>query len=159
MNRRSTQMRGWVNFPIFNPDYENSNEGGMFVRLMVFDNPKEKKQFPLCTGNYIFEEFQEVLVGDDKHPMPKDEDFIINGVFDVDTHHEAMEEWRDWYKQQNCLASILIGTTGWSGWHTKKKEYFTCDCSYLTVEALRFYPIFYQLYPNCEIHLLTFLDT
>lgn len=34
--RRSDHIEGVVNFPVHSKKYRNSNEGGMFVRLVVF---------------------------------------------------------------------------------------------------------------------------
>jgi len=51
MDRRSNNQRGFVNFPVNDPRYVNSNEGGMFVRLVV--RPRETDDpFMLCCGGY-----------------------------------------------------------------------------------------------------------
>jgi hypothetical protein len=57
------------------------------------------------------------------------------------------------------LAVIILGSTDWSGWNESKGRYWTCKFDDLTEEGKALYKQIEALYPRCELHLLTFLDT
>ena len=166
MNRRSTKTKGFVNFPIEDPRYKNSHEGGMFVKIVVVDTEKKSKQFPVCCGNVVWDNHQEVLVGDDQRPKPKwgnRDELTHDDISKYDHEHEKWVSYHvpDWMTGYSIpyLASILIGTTGWSGWDESKGEYFTCAKDHLSADGLELHNLMQRLYPNATIHLLTFLDT
>lgn len=72
MNRRSTSTRGYVKFPIEDPCWKNSQEGGMFVQLVVVD-PNENvggntsKDWMECCGGLFHLTASETFIGDDYH--------------------------------------------------------------------------------------------
>jgi len=57
------------------------------------------------------------------------------------------------------LAALVLGTTGWSGWHEADGRYWECRFDDLSAEGKALYRQIEALYPGCELHLLTFLDT
>lgn len=50
MKRHSSKVRGFVKFPVDDPEYQNSGEGGMLVRLAVLE--KGRYGWPLCCGGF-----------------------------------------------------------------------------------------------------------
>lgn len=77
--RRTTQQRGWVNFPT---DRENSNEGGMYVQLVVvpkrrptdpgiFDPCITRDEWMLCCGSLPQVMLSECLMHDSVHETPE----------------------------------------------------------------------------------------
>jgi hypothetical protein len=160
MQRRTTKMSGCVNFPVHLP---NSKEGGMFVKLVVCDNREGDSRFEQCCGAYVCDTFAESLVGDDRCPLPAHGPF--ESMEDIDNDSKRFEKWRarhypnleikgvlDRYQSRDYLAAIVMGSTGWSGdW--------TCTLADLTEAGKDLYSKIAALYPGCDLHLLTFLDT
>lgn len=76
MKRGQKEQRGFVHFPIDNPRYSNTGEGGMFVRLVVI--PVEEDRFPdnpdkywmLCCGGTQSIQRDECFIGDDQYRSP-----------------------------------------------------------------------------------------
>ena len=56
-NRRSNEQRGFVNFPT--DKYESTHEGGMFVRLVVYE--KKDENWMICSGGHQCFYFDEIL--------------------------------------------------------------------------------------------------
>ena len=178
MNRRSTEKNGWVNFPVDHPDWKNTKEGGMFVKLVVCDDRDFDDQFGVCCGVNVWDRVTEQLIADDRRAQPKDclglEHYASEAEF-VQAFEEEVRKKREWeeyhfpyineknssdlsYTSRPYLASIVMGSTGWSGyrdgvglWH--------CTYDDLTVEGRALYDSIAKLYPGCNLHLLTFLDT
>lgn len=50
MRRRTSAVSGWVNFPIEDPAWKCSKEGGMVVKLVVCDTREFDDQFGVCCG-------------------------------------------------------------------------------------------------------------
>lgn len=173
MNRRSTEKNGWVNFPVDHPDWKNTKEGGMFVKLVVCDDRDFDDRFGICCGVNVFDQVTEQLIADDQRPMPEYalglEHYASEEEF-VQAFEEEVTKKREWeqyhfpfiheslYTSRPYLASIILGSTGWSGycdgvglWH--------CTYSDLTEEGKTLYDSIQKLYDGCTLHLLTFLDT
>ena len=72
MNRRSTEKNGWVNFPVNDPSWQNTREGGMFVKLVVCDDREFDDKFGVCCGVNVFDRVTEQLIADDRRPRPED---------------------------------------------------------------------------------------
>ena len=84
--RRSKEVRGFVNFPVDDPAYTNTGEGGMFVRLVVApidvpERPEDEElgdymeraravDWMVCCGGHQFVLYDESFIGDDVHPEP-----------------------------------------------------------------------------------------
>lgn len=62
------------------------------------------------------------------------------------------------YDSVPLLCSMTIGTTGWSG-SNEEKGYWHCTYEDLTEEGKKLYDLIQKLYSNCEVYLLTWLDT
>lgn len=178
MNRRSTDMNGWVNFPVNDPNWQNTKEGGMFVKLVVCDDREFDERFGVCCGVNVWDQVTEQLIADDRRPMLEDcgglEQYTSEEEF-IQAHEEGVRKIREWeqyhfpyinekhptdrsYTSRAYLASIIMGSTGWSGyrdgvglWH--------CTYNDLTEEGKTLYNSLQTLYSGCVLHLLTFLDT
>lgn len=82
----------------------------------------------------------------------------------MDTHypHSQRTEDTDPYERlisTRYLASIVIGSTGWSGFDEEKYMYFCAQYEHLNSQGQLLYQMMEQLYPNAQVRLLTFLDT
>lgn len=176
MNRRSNKVSGFVNFPIDNPEYKSSGEGGMFVRLVVVG--KEGKEWMQCCGGYCDVTYDESFIRDDKRERPEPpnvENYKIQEKFlaTLDKEQKDLQEYDefhfpDMYKQNNdflkynsipYLCAMTIGSTGWSGWNDKKREYWHCTIDDLSEQGKQLYDLVQKLYPNCDLYLQTWLDT
>lgn len=179
-SRRSTHKNGWVNFPVDNPDWQNTKEGGMFVKLVVCDNRKYNDKFGICCGVNVFDQVTEQLIADDRRPQPKDcdglEQYTSEAEF-VRAFEEEQRKKREWEEyhfpfinekhpsdrsstSRPYLASIILGSTGWSGFsYSDGVGLWHCTYSDLTSEGKDLYDSLKSLYPGCTLHLLTFLDT
>jgi hypothetical protein len=163
MKRRTNATSGWVNFPVNDPAWTSTNEGGMVVKLVVFGDEEFYDKFVMCCGAQVYDISNEVLVGDDKPSNAKnscsyDEDdaWISNHfphIFDGFIESSSIEK----YTSRDYLAAIVFGTTGWSG--AKDGEYWKCTFNDLTEQGKVLYKQIEALYPGAEIHLLTYLDT
>ena len=67
MQRRSSETNGWVNFPVNDPAYKNSSEGGLFVRLVVH----QQNDWMVCCGGSNYVIFDETLIGFLQPPVGK----------------------------------------------------------------------------------------
>src|SRR3990167_9587314 len=171
MNRRSVDIQGYVKFPL---DLPNSNEGGMFVRLVVVE--EKHRTWMVCCGGDQQILMDECLCGDDVHPDP-----ITSELSDVPSQEQIeawLEEshkkpawdfhfphyrdedaartiicWREKYLSTPYLAVLTLGSTGWSG---------TWKCTYddLTDKGKALYDQVKALYGDqCQLYLQTWLDT
>jgi hypothetical protein len=166
MKRRTNAVSGWVNFPVNDPSWTNTYEGGMVVKLVVYGDEQFYDKFAMCCGAQVYDISNEVLVGDDNRSTvktacpnnPEDEDngWILNHyphLFADDIESSTIEK----YTSRDYLAAIVLGTTGWSG--AKEGEYWKCTFDDLTDQGKALYKQIEALYRGAEIHLLTYLDT
>lgn len=149
MNRRSTQTKGFVKFPINN--LPNQMEGGTFVRLVVIPDDKD---LPVCCGGFCNILKDEVLLGDDSEDAFDVEKFIKIGdekfplVHRYDQRHFPEKE-----TSVNYLAAILLGSTGWNN------SDWICTYQDLTDMGKLLYADIQKLYPHSKLYLQTWLDT
>ncbi len=172
MQRRSIAQSGWVAFPVSDPAWKNSGEGGMLVKLVVCDNREFDAQFGECCGVSVTDVLQESFVGDDQRPKPVSRDGC-DSLEDLQAEQVARAAWQAYhfphandsgggveqFLSRSYLASLVLGSTGWSGWHEGEERYWECRFDDLTVEGKALYEQLKALYPGCDVHLLTFLDT
>lgn len=162
----------------------NSLEGGMFVKMVVCEKlGEEDHPFIKCCGATVVDIYNECLIGDDKREkpvqleMPSASEFDGNDLEWIEKEDKKRKEWESYHfpylhqddtslfiklsKQMSrpYLAAIVLGTTGWSGWSDEKQSYWECSFDDLSDEGKDLYRKFESLYPQSEIHLLTFLDT
>lgn len=170
MNRRSKEVQGFVKFPVDDPAYKNTMEGGMYVRLVVgtISNKLDTYKHVVCAGgdNVIIKDG--VLLSTDTHRRRNYADLerdmesrqrweqrtfpnLFDNVFDTDTLRR--------YQSIPYLAIVTIGSTGWSGWHIKKEAYWSCTYNDLSDAGQGLYQSLASLYPNCLLTLQTWLDT
>lgn len=167
MNRRELVTSGYVNFPLCSNRWKNTQEGGMFVQLVVLPNGNWAH---CCGANSVGVVYTECLQGDDKQPnsdmfiQPREnaggrriQTFPMEDELFPLMREENVAD-RD-YHSSPMYAAITLGTTGWSGWDKAKGEYWRCTRNDLTEEGKRLYALVGQLYPDCDIRILTWLDT
>lgn len=172
MMRRTTAVSGWVAFPVSDPAWQNSHEGGMVVKLVVCDE-RDEGRFEMCCGATVYDLLSEELVGDDQRPRPARVE-SYETLEDVRSEEAAYRAWRAYhfprefdetvegaerYMSRDYLAAMVLGTTGWSGWSETTGAPWTCRFEDLTEEGKGLYRQMQQLYPGCSIRLLTYLDT
>jgi len=173
--RRSNQVRGWVNFPVNDSDYKNTGEGGMFVRLVVAElKPQTAKEeaWSVCCGGDNFCYYDEQFLGDDVNPDLSEEDLGKLEESPAELLHFPRFPGRhanydpekqfllDPYTSLPYLCIMTVGSTGWSGWHQGRQEYFRCRFENLTDEGKNLYQMIEKLYENKgQIYLQTWLDT
>lgn len=173
MQRRSTAITGWVNFPVNDPQWANSMEGGMVVKLVVCDNRDFDDQFGVCCGASVSDLLSECFVGDDRRPKPEPLP-SYDSIEAVRAEQQAFADWEQYqyprlhdeavegverYLSRDYLATLVLGTTGWSGWNPQTEKGWVCQFSDLNPEGQALYRQMEALYPGCDVHLLTFLDT
>lgn len=167
MARRTNNIHGMVNFPVHTP---STQEGGMYVRLWAVP----RKGGGLCAGTEAAELLDSVFVGADtikeqqsinrarmeqEWLVPIDSVERVNELdklekeLDAQTtgsfFHETPERTR-W--SLPLSASVILGSTGWSG-------DFICTYEDLNDAGKQLYDFFKDNYSHCDLHLLTFLDT
>lgn len=158
---------GFVNFPV--QRFENTGEGGVFVRLVVIDSEGERsftKKWPPCCGGYQEFTLDETFLGDDQTDRiyPSDDNNVTWEDWDLKhktcvaryfPNYNSNEPFRpiDRYGSISFLCVMTIGATGWSSGE------WVCTRNDLTSEGNALIESLEKLYPNCEIRLLTFLDT
>jgi hypothetical protein len=172
MNRRSKEVRGYVNFPVDDPSWEYTGEGGMFVRLIVLEG---NDYWRVCPGglSYIFYDESLIVPKHELQPMHDDateEDWLRRMAshnayekkffpnLDMDRDNVGSEDTYLQYLSEPVLASVLLGSTGWSGFH-EEKGYWTCTYDDLTDEGKALYDSLQTLYKGHELVLHTWLDT
>lgn len=70
MQRRSNATFGYVNFPIDQPPYKNTKEGGLIVKMVVLPydpiitNDPQEQPWDICCGVGVHDLLQESLVAD-----------------------------------------------------------------------------------------------
>jgi hypothetical protein len=173
MNRRSKDRNGWVNFPVDDPKWSSTNEGGMFVKLVVCDDREFDEQFGICCGVHVHDLLSEQLINDDQRPWREcpvidlDEPDAIQKMNEAVQNHKLWEEYHyphvndpdnPEYHSRPYLCSIALGSSGWSGYNNHVKMWH-CTYADLTEDGKSLYNTIQQLYPGCKLHLLTFLDT
>jgi hypothetical protein len=141
---RNSKTKGYVNFPIDDPQYRDTGEGGMFVKLVVYDD----KNLGACFGAHIIDVLNEVFVSDDCGGVESDHYPFIDAI-----------ESTSRYLSRPYLASLLLGSTNWSGWDDAKEAYWICRYEDLNPGGKELYCMMKELYPESEVRLVTFLDT
>lgn len=162
--RNPNATMGFVNFPT--TTNENSCEGGCFVRLVVIDTRSidnyHERIIPCCGGYQSFV-YDEMFVGDDTinncddHEQSKTAErrHFPNLSYRSDALHSAdSPHGVERYLSANYLCVITVGATGWS-----PSSPWVCTVDDLTENGIKLYKSIQALYPNCELRLLTFLDT
>ena len=172
-------MFGAVAFPVDNPTWRNSGEGGMFVKLVVVDDRDyDDSDWTICCGVSVSDLKSEELVGDDQLDPPalrfEEGEAPEEALQALDEHDRAARAWEERhfpslndeaakghgrYLSRNYLAAVTLGNTGWSGFSDALERYWHCTHDDLTSEGKALYASFQKLYPGCTLHLLTFLDT
>ncbi len=154
--RRTKEVQGCINFPIDDPKYRCTGEGGMFVRLVVL--AEEDGSDVVCSGgdhNFLYDES---FLGDDSgRPDREAIDECFPCINDAGIPYD--EIYRK-YASIPCLVTMVIGSTGWSGWTEEDGgHYFRATRDYLTPLGWNLYEAVQDAYPGKKIRLQTWLDT
>lgn len=151
----ASAVMGMVKFPT---DQENTGEGGMFVRLIVLPPPRKKNSpsYLPCCGGYSSFQLDEIFVGDDTLPSRGKGGKPLSWSLEHARRLTALE--RKYFSPSQevsvaCLAVITLGATGWSNGR------WSATFGDLTTEGTELVLMMQRLYPECELRLLTFLDT
>lgn len=170
-NRRSNEQRGFVNFPT--DKYESTHEGGMFVRLVVYE--KKDENWMICSGGHQCFYFDEILF----FSTLDEEEYVFNVENCNDTKaleeelkkekasrdknverhfpdlkNKSYDDYNEEYLSRDYLAVMTIGSTGWSNTE------FKCEYDDLTDGGKKLYDGLVALYGDkCVIELQTWLDT
>lgn len=164
-----------MNFPFASLDFPKSGNGGLCVKLVVIDAIDDAgNTLAMCCGASVFDFRQEPLVGDDQRPVPAD---VIPEVFPLEDAQHFMEEderlQTEWIRfhyprygtedpesewSRHYRASVILGTTGWTGYSPEKGNWFA-TLEDLTDDGKALYRLMEKLNPGCPVHILTFLDT
>lgn len=169
MNRRSSEVRGWVKFPTSSEEFVNSKEGGMFVRLVVIPNSWDVLS---CAGGYCHVLYDESYIRDDSRVRHEGE--IPETMEGWDAYQKADTEYQkfhfpnldgdlgkyiDQYLSTAYLATMVLGSTGWSGF-SQTRGYWYCTYEDLTDEGKALYDKIQSLYEGTGVlYLQTWLDT
>lgn len=173
MQRRSTAVSGWVNFPVADPEWVNSGEGGTVVKLVVCDNRDPAERFGLCFGAGVIDHLTETYVGDDRAPPPSSNEnlsaldalvaeqsaFNAARAYHYPAYSTEPKEEGILYFSREYLAVLVLGTTGWTGIRESNSEAWVCGLGDLSEEGKALYAKLKALYEGCELHLVTFIDT
>ena len=132
-------------FGVDGDSYENTMEGGMFVRLVVLDDENDT-ELVCCGGeNHIVED--EIIIGDNSGRTPED---VRQEIFPSPYPEHVSDA---------CLAILTIGSTGWSGYDHAVNAYWRATVDDLTPEGKRLCLALEEAFPGKRIRLLTWLDT
>lgn len=158
MTRRDPSSHaGWVNFPINDPMWEMTSEGGMFVTLVVYEENTSIQEDPLsffkCCGgaSLVLRECE-----------------VLTEIVDCTTDEaKTQEDRRKFYGEVDTspglLAAITLGTTGGSWGRSvegdRMWENWGCRMSDLTEDGRELVKTMRKLYPHACVELLTHLDT
>ena len=177
--RRTTARFGCVNFPVEDPRYHSTGEGGMFVKLVVTDDRDyDESDWTICCGVAVVDHRSEEFVGDDQAQAPQlpplsSEDSPEKSLTTLQAHDATYRAWEERhfpslyadddqtygkYVSRGYLAALVLANTGWSG-YSDETGYWCCTYDDLTAEGKALYASLQALYPGCQLHLLTFLDT
>ena len=156
---------GVVNFPTNDPAYENTGEGGMFVRLVARE---QERSFILCSGGENIISYDEAFTGHDGPEYTCEcepcRGLRENGLPDDSIQHQHFPWLGDdadlsRYQSVPYLAVLTIGSTLWSGWNTEQEDYWKCTYEDLSPDGKDLYSILRRMYPEAQLILQTWLDT
>ena len=120
--RKTNSQTGWVHFPVDDPRYQNTNEGGMFVRIVALE--KDLWEWSNCCGVEFSYLYNENLIGDEEPFFPN-----------LDRRDDPVGIDRFLSIEHLCVLSI--GSTGWSGWDGE--NYWQCQYADLTDEGKKLF--------------------
>lgn len=147
---------GFINFPT--ESILNTGEGGSIIRLVVID---PKNNYIPCIGGYNSFFLEEEFLGDDLLQKSDNHEENLkklkiceNKYFpELNSEEESIHDGVFRYLSSHFLTIITLGATDWSN------SNWICKFDDLNIEGKNLYFSLQQLYPECEIRLLTFLDT
>lgn len=144
---------GYVRFPVADPTWTDSGEGGIFVRLFVVE-PMERysraRRWVTCFGGEQWCTEDESL---EATYSVRARRFLPNPHLPLGLENAGDHSF-------GCLAILTIGGTNWSGrlpWPAG--ELWTCTPADLTPDGMVLLTQMRALYTGCAIYLTTWLDT
>jgi hypothetical protein len=143
--RRTNRVHGLVNFPVDDPKWKSTREGGMFVRLVVVPpEGLDALDYPVCCGG-----LQHIVYTED----------LIDPQLEKE-HYLRLEDDKDsnQFISIGYLAVLYLGSTGWSG-ADENGDYWQCQGKDLSREGRKLMDLLSRLHPKCRVQLQTWLDT
>lgn len=128
----------------------------MFVKLWLIE--RLDSDTAVCCGAYVTDCVTESFRGTDKSRPPPEPPDSLSILRDWEEYKEQYHSWEAQFINSEegrtliMSATILLGSTGWSG------DWF-CTYDDLTDSGKALYDLMQKLYPECDLHLATFLDT
>lgn len=165
---RSEVKAGFVRFPIDDPRFKDSREGGTFIRLVVVE-PEDGVWMP-CPSGRQHVVYGGQYVGDDLRDRPEATNEAWPGIEALQAltlanerydefHFPHLYDGFDEYRQLSrpYLAALTIGAVERS--FVSDSDYWRCQYEDLTAQGKALYELIRSLYRGCEIYLQTWLDT
>jgi hypothetical protein len=163
----SPDAQGCVNFPVDDPRYTNSSQGGMLVRLVVME-PGESR-WARCAGGDNYFDMDIEFHRDDRRMYPElryESEAALRASVEArngyDTFHFPRithQYHEEQFRSAPYLAVLTIGSTRWCGYDVTTNEPWHCTYNDLTAQGKAIYDALAGLYQGCELYLLTFVDT
>ena len=152
MRHDPTSSSGWVRFPVGDPDYRDTGEGGLTVHALFFTADGLNHDDPFVqnaeTALTVWLDGGPTRCADPHAPA-------VAGMFDANgllTHDDSPDSAGIY----NLLASVCLGSTG--GAFCNSAGYFTCTRDDLTPDGLALVEQLERLYGRPAV-LITNLDT
>ena len=177
---QTVSTKGLVNFPTDSPDFKDSGEGGLYVKLVITvdQDYSGSSQFMCCVdGGGTYTLYDNVFVGDDfNHPVESGPEREIQTIDDIladkgpvaqqfhfpnfHKKDDEVEFWLKKYLSMEYMAVVMMGSTSWSGWSEEVGHYWRATYADLTDDGKALYDSLRGLYgPNAVPFLQTWLDT
>ena len=156
-----------VAFPVNDPAYESTQEGGLFVRLVIMPQTDTGDDWLVCSGGWNLVNYDEEFIGDDGPvacPHCDTNEYVMDGCLKEKAafpHLEDNDEGRafDSYQSVFYLAVLTLGSTGWSGVHKETQRMWRRQYRHLTDAGKALYQNLQAAYPGRRLVLQTWLDT
>lgn len=168
MNRRTLEVKGWVNFPTHLP---SSGEGGCVVKLFV--PAALNLEWEQCCGATCLDILSECLIGSDqkdaaswKLPLTGPVAYkiyerctqAVENYYFPGCNNREVEPSYEKFLSRPAYAVVVLGTTGWSPPTPDDGRTWICRFEDLTDQGKDLYTSLWRLY-GIKPHILTFLDT
>lgn len=167
MRTRSNDVIGMVNFPVDSDEYENTNEGGMFVQLWCFEDDKFADE-SVYYGS-VYSMMSESLIGTDEeantdnfHEIEQGKDpmnWVQSFALEEKLFPLIKREVEHQYSSKELIACVTMGVTGWSGFNKNNNDTWRCKYEDLNDAGKSIYDSLKLAYPKSKLLLVTWLDT
>lgn len=147
MKKPEIKQNGFINFPVNDKAYKNTQEGGLVVTLYVLDQKEFEDRWGLAFNDM------------EQWDMPKYFRFWKENYSMVWEGKEELTRILPTDEKRDILLMMHLASTNWSGWHKKEERIFAAEEEHLTPEGKVLFSLLEKLYPNCRLLMLTSIDT